>query len=71
MIRIKSFLTIHHSISLLRQHGETHGQQLNQRIFSLIMQFSLEYNAEFLKKVEILIALFLSINLSPWNWFLL
>ena len=27
--------------------------------------YSLEYNAEVLKKVEILVALFLSINLSP------
>ena len=29
------------------------------------LRYSLEYNAKFLKKVEILVALFLSISLSP------
>ena len=45
----------------------------NQNKQTLIMQnfiqrearYSLEYNAEVLKKVEILVALFLSISLSP------
>ena len=36
----KVFLTIEHSISLLRLHEDSHGQQLNQRIFSLTMQFA-------------------------------
>ena len=41
MKRIKRFfLTIEHPISLLRQHEDSHGQQLNQRSFSLTMQFA-------------------------------
>ena len=36
----KFFLTIEHSISLLRYHEDSHGQQLNQRILSLTMQFA-------------------------------
>ena len=40
MKRIISFLTVDHSISLLRKHEDSHGQQLNQRIFSLTMQFA-------------------------------
>ena len=40
MKRIKSFLTSEHSISLLLKHEDSHGQQLNQRIFSLTMQFA-------------------------------
>ena len=39
MIRIKSFLTIDLSVSLLRLHEDSPGQQLNQRTFSLTMQF--------------------------------
>ena len=39
MERIKSFfLTIEHSISLLRSHKDGHSQQLNQKIFSLTTQ---------------------------------
>ena len=41
MKRIKSFVTIEHSISLLRQHEESNSQQLNQRKFSSTMQFAL------------------------------
>ena len=42
MKRIKSFLTIiiEHSIFLILKHEDSHGQQLNQRIFSLTMQFA-------------------------------
>ena len=40
MKRIKSFLTIEHCIPLLRYHEDSHSQQLNQRIFSLTMQFA-------------------------------
>ena len=43
----------------------------NSYICTYLDVYSLEYNAEELKKVEILVALFLRISLSPWNWFLL
>ena len=36
----KKKLTIEHSISLLRKHEDSRGQQLNKRIFSLTMQFA-------------------------------
>ena len=40
MKRIKGFLTIEHSIFLLRKHKDSQGQQLNQMIFSLTIQFA-------------------------------
>ena len=33
-------MTIEHSISLLREHEYSNGQQFNQRIFNLTMQFA-------------------------------
>ena len=40
MKRMKCFLIIEHSISLRRKHEDSQGQQLNQRSFSLAMQFA-------------------------------
>ena len=39
----KICLTIEHSISLLRKHEDSQGQQLNQRIFSLTIQFAYSF----------------------------
>ena len=43
MKRMKSVLIIEHSISLLRKHEDSQGQQLNQRSFSLTMLCMLYY----------------------------
>ena len=40
MKRINGLMTNEHSFSLLRLHENSRGQQLNQRIFSLTMQFA-------------------------------
>ena len=41
MKRIKGFLTIEHSISLLRYNEDSHGQQLNPRILAYTLCIAL------------------------------